>query len=173
MITVLQPRALVAETLITQHATGVTVVTQPAPPALDVTTVGRRGPMGATGAIGPAGDGTFTLVADRPLGGHRLVSTDGAGGLAYADCTAADALTIIGMTMHAATTGDDINLRRVGEIVESSWTWAPGLPVYLGIDGVPTQTLPPEAAFSLVVGIPTAPTKLFMAPREPIHLIEA
>lgn len=169
-MTIIQPRAIQA-TVMVDRATGATVVTQRTAPAVSVTTIGRRGPQGLRGLMGPAGDGTFTLLADRPLGGHRLIVAAGAGGLDYADCHAMDALHLLGMTLHAVAAGDEVAVRRFGEITESSWSWTPGLPVYLGRAGVPTQMLPAEAVISLVVGIPTGPTTLFMAPREPIRLV--
>lgn len=72
------------------------------------------------------------------------------------------------MTLHAAGASEPVAIRRTGEVEEGSWAWTPGFPVYLGLNGVPTQTLPPEALFGLIVGIPTTPTTLFLAPREPI-----
>lgn len=115
------------------------------------------------------GEGGVTLVTDTSLGGHRLIAATGSAGLVYAGCdVAATANHLLGMSLHAAAAGAEISLRRWGEIEESSWTWAPGLPVYLGLAGVPTQTLPPTAVFSLIVGFPTTPTRLFVAPREPV-----
>ncbi len=139
------------------------VLASPPPVAI---TVGLQGPAGPPGADG---DGVITLLASGALGGHRLVAADGAGGVTYASCDDAQALpAVLGMTLHAAVGGAAIAIRRIGEIVESTWAWTPGLPVYLGLAGVPTQSLPPGALFGLIVGIPTTPTTLFMAPREPI-----
>ena len=135
-------------------------VTVAAPISVAIT-AGLQGPAGPPGADG---DGVLTL-----LGGHRLVAADGAGGVTYARCDAArDLRAVRGIPLHAAEGGEDIAIRRIGEVEESSWAWTPGQPVYLGLNGVPTQTLPPGAIFGLIVGIPTTPTTLFMAPREPI-----
>lgn len=151
---------LTVEVLLT--ATTPLAVALDAPPPVTIT-------AGIQGPPGPPGEGTLTLVTDRPLGGHRLVATDGAFGLAYAGCDNAGYLpAVLGMTLHAAIAGEPIALRRVGEVEESSWSWTPGHPVYLGLDGVPTQNLPAEALFGLIVGIPTSPTTLFLAPREPL-----
>jgi hypothetical protein len=140
-------------------------VTLATPPPVAIT-AGLQGPAGPPGADG---DGAITLLASGALGGHRLVAADGAGGVTYASCDdPTDLPAVLGMTLHAATDGAAIAIRRVGEVEESSWTWTPGLPVYLGLAGVPTQTLPPAALFGLIVGIPTTPTTLFLAPREPI-----
>lgn len=141
------------------------LISSPPPVAI---TAGLQGPAGPPGADG---DGVITLMASGALGGHRLVAADGAGGVTYASCDdPADLPAVLGMTLHAAASGAAIALRRVGEVEESSWTWTPGLPVYLGLAGVPTQALPPAALFGLIVGIPTTPTTLFLAPREPIFL---
>ena len=185
MITLLRPLAPAPVTLI-EFRGQTRVALAPARAAI-VTSVGRRGPQGppgpagaagadgATGPQGPVGpacadgDGTFNFIAASPLGGHRLVATDGAGGLAYARCDdTADFPAVLGMTLNAAAAGDPVSVRRVGGIEEVSWAWTPGFPVYLGLNGVPTQTLPPEAVFGLIVGIPSSPTALFMALREPI-----
>lgn len=133
-----------------------------------------RGPAGPTGPQGPPGTIGIELVADIPLGGHRLIATDGNDGVRYADCTQTeDAHALIGMTLTAVIAGDTVSVQRYGVIEESSWNWTPGLPVYLGHAGVPTQTLPGDAVFAQVVGFPTTPTRLFLAPREPVFLVSA
>jgi hypothetical protein len=78
---------------------------------------------------------------------------------------------LIGMTLSAAVAGDTVSVQRYGVIEEPSWSWTPGLPVYLGHAGVPTQSLPGDAVISQVVGIPTTPTRLFVAPREPVAIV--
>ena len=131
-----------------------------------------RGPAGPTGPQGPPGTIGIELVADIPLGGHRLIATDGNDGVRYADCTQPeDAHALSGMTLTAAIAGDTVSVQRYGVIEEPSWAWTPGLPVYLGHAGVPTQSLPGDAVISQVVGIPTTPTSLFVAPREPVAIV--
>ncbi len=155
--------AIPVDIVLTVTPTLEVTLTPPTPVAI---TAGLQGPAGPPGADG---DGAITLLASGALGGHRLVAADGAGGVTYASCDdPTDLPAVLGMTLHAATDGAAIALRRVGEVEESSWSWTPGQPVYLGLAGVPTQTLPPTALFGLIVGIPTSPTTLFMAPREPV-----
>lgn len=138
-------------------------------PARVTVTMADRGP---TGPQGPPGTIGIELVANIPLGGHRLISTDGADGVRYADCTVSgDAHALIGMTLTAVIAGDTVSVQRYGVIEESSWNWTPGLPVYLGHAGVPTQSLPGDAVISQVIGIPTTPTRLFVAPREPVAIV--
>ena len=173
MTVVVSGVAVATVTVLPSGIPSVTVTLPAIPPASVLTGVqgpsGPRGATGLTGPMGPAGDGSFTLVASTPIGGHRLVATDGAGGIAYASCDDASSLpSVLGMTLHAAASSESVAVQRTGEIVEGSWNWSPGLPVYLGLAGVPTQTLPPSAVFGLIVGIPSTSTTLFMAPREPI-----
>lgn len=134
---------------------------------------GPQGPQGLTGAqgpVGPSGGSAITLVASTPLGGHRMVYLNGSDPQ-YADCTVAGhAGRVLGITTSATNAGDTTSIVRSGDITEVSWNWDTALPVYLGTNGVPTQALPPNAAFSLIVGIPKTPTTLFVALREPIVL---
>lgn len=134
---------------------------------------GPQGPQGLTGAqgpVGPSGGSAITLVASTPLGGHRMVYLNGSDPQ-YADCTVAShAGRVLGITTSATNAGDTTSIVRSGDITEVSWNWDTALPVYLGTNGVPTQALPPNAAFSLIVGIPKTPTTLFVALREPIVL---
>ncbi len=135
-----------------------------------VTTI-TQGLQGRPGLPGPPGGTAITVTATAPTGGHRLVLTDASGHLIYADSTVrSHALAVMGMTSGAADTGSPLNIVRSGYLEEPSWAWAPDQPVYLGLAGVPTQTLPPAAVFSLIVGFPVTATKLFVSIREPIIL---
>ncbi len=133
--------------------------------------VGTQGPPGPRGPIGPSGGNAVTAVAAVALGGHRIVLLNADG---EADYARADEIThasiVLGMTSHAAAEGADVDVIRIGELEEVSWSWTLNQPVYLGLDGVPVQSLPYNAAFSLVIGFPITPTRLFISIREPIIL---
>jgi len=130
---------------------------------------GPEGPIGLQGPPGTSGAINQTYLATQATGGHRLVRTDGLGNIVYANCDDQPSIqNVLGMTQNAANIGDVLSVVRLGEVEESSWNWTPELPVYLGLDGVPTQTLPGEATFGLIVGFPLTPTKLFICVREPI-----
>lgn len=126
---------------------------------------------GPQGAKGEPGGSTFSVTAGENLGGHRVVATNGADAAVYASSLVLNqANMVLGMTTAAVSVGGDVNVIRQGEVEEPSWNWTIGSPVYLGNNGVLTQTLPNGAAFSLIVGFPVTPTKLFIALREPIIL---
>jgi hypothetical protein len=109
-------------------------------------------------------------LSDATLSGHRVVKMEASGKVGYADsASVSDAGQVLGVTLNAALPGDVVNVQVTGELTESSWTWVPGLPVYLGTAGTLTQTLP-VAGFQLVVGIAVAPDKLVIGIKQAIIL---
>lgn len=136
-----------------------------------VVTLGEVGPRGAQGPAGPAGASVEQFVAAEALGGHRAVKIDANGQAAYASNTdAASSSAFLGVTTGAAVMLDLVSVQRAGAMTEGTWNWVVGQPVFLGTNGLLTQTPPAAPAFSLVVGFATAPTTLFIAPREPVAL---
>ncbi len=87
---------------------------------------------------GPKGDpgNTDSVVASEPLGGHRAVTADGW----HATPSTLDHL--VGITAGAGATGDATEYVSHGLMVEPSWTWQAGAPIFVGLDGVLTQTPP-------------------------------
>lgn len=156
--------------LLQQSVTSIELL-EPAAAVSQLLEIGIQGPPGPRGPAGQAGGSTVSKTAGENLGGNRLTRLNASEQAVYAS---ADQIThagfVFGMTLGAATSGADVDLMRSGELEEVSWNWTPGLPVYLGLNGVPTQTLPPEAVFSLVIGFPITPTKLVISIREPIIL---
>lgn len=128
--------------------------------------VGFQGPKGAPG-------GTQRFVADAALSGHRAVIRT-ATGIDYADAAiAAHCGQVIGITTGAVTASEVGEICAGGDIDEPSWDWTPGLAVFLGLNGLLTQTPPTlaTAAFSQELGFAVSPTKLFVQLRDPIALI--
>ena len=151
--------------LVTPPATHTSVVVAEKPRHVIVT----RGIPGPPGPIGPSGGSALSVTAGQDIGGHRLVLLNAQGDAIYADARQlSHAEVVVGLTVFAAVQGQSIDIVRVGIVEEPSWSWVADQPVYLGLDGVPTQTLPPGALFGLVVGFPITPTKLFMSIKPPI-----
>lgn len=121
---------------------------------------GLPGPVGPPGPVGGSGLGT----ASRPLSGHRVVTPLEDGSLDYASNDNPGHLAApLWVTATAAGTGGEIEFVVIGLMTEPSWSWTPG-PVYLGVNGVLTQTPPaaPAAAFLAQVGFATSATSLFV-----------
>lgn len=131
-----------------------------------------QGLAGAPGAPGPAaGEGAVYTTA-AALSGHRAIAVDAAGEAIYASCDSlSDALRIAGVSLNAAALGDEITVQSAGLVEHSGWAWTPGQPVFVGIGGALTQSLPVGAVFSRVVGQAVSATRLLVDLQPPIVLI--
>ncbi len=135
-----------------------------------VVAAGQQGPQGAQGPVGPVGGSSLSYLAGAALGGHRMVVLNSSQQAVYADNTnLAHANKVLGMTTGAVSMGDTASILYGGELVEPSWVWGLDQPVYVGTNGLLTQT-PPVAGFSQIVGFPIAANKLFVSLREPLIL---
>lgn len=135
-------------------------------PEIMLLDVGTQGPPGPPGEVGQS---YVEFPAAVPLGGNRVARV--LGGLAvYADhATVADANLVLGITRGAVAAGALAQIQTGGLMTESSWSWAPDLPVFVGPVGTLTQTAP-TAGFNLIVGIATSPTQIFIGAKTPIVL---
>lgn len=135
---------------------------------IELIEVAAQGPPGNDGAPGSAAE---TYQAGAAVSGHMGVAINSDGEVEYASCDSGlSSLSFIGVTTSAASSGADVPVRSSGEIEHGGWTWTPGLPVFLGLNGALTQTLPPGALFCLVVGYAHAATRLLVNPQPPISL---
>lgn len=103
-------------------------------------------------------------IAAVTLSGHRVVTPQADGQLNYASNDNIAHLTApLWITTGAVTPGSPVDVLMFGVMIEPSWSWTPG-PVYLGANGVLTQTPPaaPGALFLAQVGTATSPTSLFV-----------
>lgn len=104
-------------------------------------------------------------VAAIALSGHRAVTPQANGQLTYAsNDNAAHVAVPLWITSGAASVGASVEVLLTGLMIEPSWSWTPGGPVYLGTNGQLTQTPPtaPGAVFIAQVGTATSPTSLFV-----------
>ena len=149
---------------------GATAVAVRQQQVVQVLTGTTQGPAGPAGPMGPPGATYMTFAAGSALGGHKVVKAGPLGAVYYADSDyPVDAGGVLGVTMHAVLSGDPVNVQATGEMDESSWSWTPGLPVFLGPLGTLTQT-PPTTGFQLVIGVASAPTKLVISIKQAIIL---
>jgi hypothetical protein len=149
----------------TLEVSGAITVTTAAPP--EILTEITRGPQGIPG---PAGDATLYYEAGQILSGHRVVMIEDDKAY-YADCTIpSHGKRVLGITTGASVIGVQSRIQASGEMSESSWAWILDAPVWLGINGLLSQT-PPVSGFSLIVGFPISSTKLLIRISEPLFLI--
>lgn len=105
----------------------------------------------------------YTLTAASSFSGHRVV-VQTSSGIAYAD-PGTHIGRSVGLTLNAASGGQDLNIRRFGEVTEPSWSWDTSKPVWLGVNGTLTQTIPNSpGSGALVLGWPLSSTTLDFQP---------
>lgn len=113
----------------------------------------------------------MTAVAGEAVGGHRAVVIDAAGLAWYADRATADNMNrIAGITQGAAALGGLLTITSKGRLPEPSWSWTPFLPIFLGHNGLLTQT-PPTDGFQIVLGTALDATTMFVSPSSPLVII--
>ena len=137
-------------------------------PELIVVTVGEQVPRGIDGAAGQ--DLSITKTASEAMSAYRAVVSDGASGVLLANNTdLTHRNRVVGVTETAAALAAAVNVRRVGQLVFSSWNWVPNAPVFVGVGGVLTQTPPVSpAVFSQIVAVATSPTSIDIELRDPL-----
>lgn len=138
-----------------------------------------RGPKGGRGDTGRAGGGggSTTITADAPtyiaataISGHTVVTLDVTGKALPADPTvAAHAHAVIGISLNAASAGGQLTVVDSGLLTHLGWSFEPGLPVFIGMDGVITQT-PPSAVWQKVVGVALSATSIVVGLQPAIFL---
>jgi len=124
-----------------------------------------------TEAADISGVGAYTRVtrtAGEALGGHRVVR-QGTDGAAYYASNTSDSHkhAVLGVTIGAVNSGDTATIQSYGELTEPSWTWSPGLPIFLSTNGLLTQTAP-TSGFVLILGTAQTATKMFIQIKTPI-----
>lgn len=128
----------------------------------------------------PPGPGDFTSIDSEDvvhrttaaaLSGHMLVAPLDDGTVDYADCATLQHINRpIWLTTRSWSSGVVATLLFEGTIVEPSWTWTPGTPIFLGLNGVMTQTVPDGAMFSRQVATVIDATTIEFSVQPPIML---
>lgn len=104
------------------------------------------------GPAGPPGPSSQLLQMNAvgPVSALRVVSVAGNGAVLTDPTETEDVALIIGISTNAAADGENLSILRVGTLIDSSWTWIPGLPIFCGNLGQLTQTPPTTVAIRQV-----------------------
>lgn len=131
----------------------------------------EQGPVGPEGKPGPAAGTAFTRPAAANVSGGKAVTLNAAGQVLHANgANAAMAHSVAGISLNGGAAGADITIITTGgEIEESVWNWQANKPVFLGADGVLTQTAP-TSGYLLVVGVAVGPTRMLVKVQQPIFI---
>jgi len=102
----------------------------------------------------------FDAVAGEAIGGQRAVIIKDGEAL-YADKdTVADAPLYVGISTHAASSSDPLQIQFSGTITDEAWVWSNG-PIYLGNNGNLTQTKPTTGVV-LNLAVVVSPTTILL-----------
>lgn len=136
-----------------------------------ITHRGPVGPQGEQGIPGECATVFFDVIAGMTLSGHRIVVPQPDLTVVYADNDNMSHIRLpMWLTLGAATAGQPVTVHALGTVVEPGWSWTPGEPIYLGDDGIPTQTTPDisTATFLIEVALAESDTVIFYNPKIPI-----
>lgn len=132
---------------------------------------------GPQGIPGPAGQDGINFKYPYPVAmsilAHRVVVLNDLKKVIYADTNdVTHAYKILGLSVSGANIGEDVMVQRGGEIIEPTWSWTPGLPIFLDALGLMTQTPPVSPAlYSLIIGFALDTNKMFISIETPIILL--
>lgn len=144
-------------------------MSRPVPSGMAVVPV--AGPQGRAGIDGASGaGGGVNRIAATNLSGHRVVVPNDNGEVIYADPTNPSHISRPKwFTTGAWTVGATASLTADGLVSEGTWSWIAGIPIYLGSNGLLTQT-PPSSGFLQVVAEVVSSTTIDFNPHPPIVL---
>jgi hypothetical protein len=129
---------------------------------------------GLMGPPGPQGiPGTYTeegFVSAANIGGHSVVSINAMGQLVVASCDQYNTNHVIGITINAVVAGNQTLVTTKGSVEHLGWTLNPDQPVFLGINGAITQTVPLTATYQKVIGYAVSATRLTLSIQPSIRL---
>lgn len=135
-------------------------------PVAKVTAV--RSNVGLPSTAGGANQSLLRKIAAATLNGHRAVAALPDGTLVHADNLNPDHRdAVLGLIANATLINHEAIVSTFGSMVEPSWSWTPQRSLFLGTEGLITQTLP-ATGFLLVLGKAVSPTEIFIQLQTPI-----
>jgi len=118
---------------------------------------------------GSAGGSTSLAIAGEIIHGHRAVLVVNGTAWHASSATLAHAPGVTGIATNSALLGGNVQVALLGVLTEPTWSWTAGLPVYVGVSGILTQT-PPTSGWIREIALAIATTRLLIRPQMPITL---
>jgi hypothetical protein len=129
------------------------------------------GSVSNTGATALTSDSVIYMPARVSIGGHRVV-VQIEGMLDYANAANIDHVNkVVGITKDAIIGGGSGPVQFRSYLEEPSWNWAVDRPVFVGQNGLLTQTIP-TVGFNQQLATVISPTKILINIQDPIILGE-
>ena len=118
----------------------------------------EAGVQAIASVVGPRGEDALgsTVTLANNTGGHKAVTHDG-------NRVQTDTLDrYAGVTLTAGDAGKDVVIQRLGIMEDSSFSFTPGQPIFIGADGALTQTV----TFPMLrIGLALSTTKIELNPQ--------
>lgn len=127
------------------------------------------GTIALAGPAGPAGSSFDSYPCVQPVSGHWVIALV-AGVAVPADQSSLIHMdAVVGLSTSGVAAGAQVTVQRGGLLVEPSWSWVPGLPLFaVGLGGLSQS--PPTSGSLRVLGVAQSPTSILVALREPYTL---
>lgn len=102
-----------------------------------------------------------SLVAGESISALRCITTNGSGQAVYATPDTLANAVVIGVSTTSGSSGETITVKTTGELTDASWNWTKGA-IYLGANGVLTQTAPSGGSIVVHVAKAITATKILI-----------
>lgn len=102
-----------------------------------------------------------SLTAGMSISALRCITTNSSGEAVYATPDTLANAVVIGISTTAGSAGDTVTVKTTGELSDASWNWTKGA-IYLGANGVLTQTAPSGGAIVVHVAKAITATKIII-----------
>jgi hypothetical protein len=113
----------------------------------------------ASGGLVPTGGADLTCTAGTNLSALRAVTFNNNGEAVYASNNTIANAQVVGITIISASIGQPVTIAAAGLFADNSWSWTKG-PVFLGTNGMLTQTAPTNGAVLVYVARALTPTTI-------------
>lgn len=146
-----------------------TYVVQIATGSPTIISTGMQGPEGPPGAPGATllGGATISFPVSANISQYQVVAVI-SGVAEIADSSNMTFCnTVAGVCIAGSVAGAVCQIQYTGQLENTSWTWVPNQPIFLGTLGVLTQT-PPSVGFSQQIAIPLSATTILISIANPI-----
>lgn len=125
----------------------------------------------ASGGQGPQGIPGQSLThiymtSGASLNGHRVVIPDASGNVVH-PVVLTETDVVVGITLGAVNAGDVAEIQIAGTITEPSWNWTLGLPIFVGANGILTQSVPTSGIIQ-IVAYPILSNRILIDKQQPI-----
>lgn len=110
----------------------------------------------------------LVLESAENISSYMAVAVDNTGKAVKASADNFDhSQVILGLARQSVLTGEMLKIVQEGPVINNSWSWTPGLPIYLGLAGALTQSRD-IGLFQIQLGVAISATKIELEMKDSI-----